>query len=229
MAKNDCTVAVLFDLEDTLVKTPWTDHKHVIEFRRKTREKLIELGIPSSLLEGIERATIMRNKAIEYIEKNLTKAEAEKISQEMEKFLIRYELDSAKKSKLFPETISTLEKLKKLGVKMGLVTNTSMKATETVFLLHGLKSYFDAVVTREKVKKLKPDPKGVLLAVSKLDAKRFFMVGDLVHDAIAAKDANVTSIIVKRSFEDEMDFQADHVVRSLNEVLDIIQAKKRKS
>ena len=58
---------------------------------------------------------MMRNKAIEYIEKNLTKVDAEKIYQGMEKFLIRYELDSAKKSKLFPETILTLEELRKLN------------------------------------------------------------------------------------------------------------------
>jgi HAD superfamily hydrolase (TIGR01549 family) len=215
-------VAVLFDLEDTLVQTPWADHQHVIEFRRKTREKLLELGIPTSVLEGIERATIMRNKAIEYIEKNLPKANAEQIYQEMEKFLIRYELDSAKKSKLFPETISTLERLRKLGIKMGLVTNTSMKAVDTVFRLHGLKSYFDIFVTRENVKKLKPDPEGVLLAVKRLGAKRFFMVGDLVHDASAAKSAKGTSIIVKRGTE-EVDFQADHFVKSLSEVPAIIQ------
>jgi len=221
-------VAVLFDLEDTLIQTPWADHQHVLEFRRKTREKLMELGIPPSVLEGIERATIMRNKSIGYIEKNLTKAEAEKIYQEMEKFLVRYELDSAKKSKLFPETIPTLEKLRKLGIKIGLVTNTSMKAVETVFQIHGLKSYFDVVITRERMKKLKPDPEGILLAVEKLGSKNFFMVGDLVHDALAAKSAKVTAIIVKRNLEEKLDFQADYVVLSLTEVPVIVQAGMEK-
>jgi len=216
-------VAVLFDLEDTLVQTPWADHQHVIEFRRKTKEKLIELGIPPSVLEGIERATIMRNKASEYIEKNLTKANAKKIHQEMERFLSLYELDSAKKSKLFPETIPTLEKLRKVGIKMGIVTNTSMKAVDTVFRLHGLKSFFDVVVTREKVKKLKPDPEGVLLAIEELGAKSFFMVGDLAHDALAAENANGTSIIVNRSLEEKLDFHADYFVQSLSEVPTIVQ------
>jgi HAD superfamily hydrolase (TIGR01549 family) len=227
MVKNDRSPAVLFDLEDTLIQTLWTDRQHVIEFRRKTREKLIELGIPSSVLEGIERATIMRNKAIEYIEKNLPKADADKIHKEMEKFLIRYELDSARKSKLFPETISTLEKLRKLGIKMGLVTNTSMNAVETVFQLHDLRRYFDVVITREKTKKLKPDPEGILLALRNLGVKSFFMVGDLVHDVSAAKSANGTSILVKRSLE-ETDCEADYVVQSLSEVLKIVKAGKRK-
>jgi len=70
------TVAFLFDLEDTLVETPWADHQHVLEFRRETRQKLIELRIPPNALEGIERATIMRNKASEYVQQNFTKANA---------------------------------------------------------------------------------------------------------------------------------------------------------
>jgi len=223
MVKGNCTVAVLFDLEDTLIQTPWEDHQHVLEFRRKTKEKLIELGIPPSVLEGVERATIMRNKSIEYIEKNLTKADAKKIHQEMEKFLKRYELYSAKNSKLFPETIPTLEKIKELGIKIGLVTNTSREAVDTAFRLHGLKRYFDVVITRENVKKLKPDPEGVLLAVKKLGAKSFFMVGDLVHDALAANGANGTSITVKRSTETTFDFHTDYFVQSLSEIPTIIQ------
>jgi HAD superfamily hydrolase (TIGR01549 family) len=222
------TAAVLFDLEDTLVQTPWVDHQNVMEFRRKTKEKLIELGIPPSVLEGIERATIMRNKASEYIEKNLTKENAEKIYREMEKFLSRYELDSASRSKLFPETIPTLEQLRNLGIKIGLVTNTSIKAVGTVFRLHGLNSYFDAVVTRESVKKLKPDPEGILLAVQKLGPNNFFMVGDLVHDAVAAKSANMVSIIVNRNLEEKLDFEADYVVNSLSEIPAIVQAETEK-
>jgi len=221
--------AVLFDLEDTLVQTPWADHQHVLEFRRQTRTKLIELGIPPNTLEGIERATIMRNKASEYVKENFSKANAEKFHREMETFLSRYESDAAEKSKLFPETIPTLEKLRELKMKMGLVTNTSMKAANTVFRLHGLKKYFDVVITREKVKQLKPNPEGILLAVKRLGVKDFFMVGDLVHDVSAAKTAKGTSIIVKRNPQEETDFQVDYVVQSLSEVPAIIQAKMRRT
>lgn len=147
-------IAVLFDLEGTLVQTPWEEPEHVLEFRRQTRRKLIELGIPSSVLEGIERSTVMRNKASEYVEKHFSKAEAKRFKREIEKFLKYYEMDAARNSKLFPETLSALNKLKKLGIKMGIVTNTSREAVNTVFRLHGLKRYFAVVVTREDVKDL---------------------------------------------------------------------------
>jgi phosphoglycolate phosphatase len=244
------TAAVLFDLEDTLVQTPWADHQHVLEFRRETRQKLIELGIPPNVLEGIERATIMRNKASEYVEKNFAKADAQGFRQGMEEFLSRYELDSARKSQLFPETIQTLETLKELGTKVGIVTNTSAKAANTVFQNHGLKNRFDVVVTRENVKRLKPDSEGILLAVKKLGATNCFMVGDLVLDILAAKGARVKAIIVRRNpeqpdpqdllkslpselleqakrlLEDGEDFQADYVVQSLSEVPAIVQRGK---
>jgi HAD superfamily hydrolase (TIGR01549 family) len=224
MARNERLIAVLFDLEDTLVQTPWEDRRRVLEFRRHTRRKLLELGIPPNILEGIERATIMRNKSTEYVAENFSEAETKKFQQEMNAFLRLYELDAAKNSKLFSDTIPTLEKIRKLGLKMGLVTNTSREAADTVFQLHGLERYFDAVVTRENVKKLKPDPEGVLLAIAKLRTKSFLMVGDLVHDAVAAENANGVSIIIKRNTEKKSDFHADYFVHSLSEIPTIVQA-----
>jgi len=243
------TVAVLFDLEDTLVQTPWADHHHVLEFRHKTKEKLTELGIPPVTLEGIERATIMRNKASEYVEQNFDKTDARRFRQGMEKFLSRYELDSARKSRLFPETIPTLRTLKQLEIKVGLVTNTSAKAVKSVFQIHGIKDYFDVVVTRENVRKLKPDPEGILWAIKKLKTKNCFMVGDLVLDLLAAKNARIKAIIVRRNPEKSdlqdllrslpaeslkkteslaaEDLQADYTVQSLSEILPIIEKEER--
>ncbi len=189
---------VLFDLEDTLVQTPWLDPQHVVEFRHKTRQKLEDLGVPSIVLAGIERATIMRNKASEYVEQKFSKAETERFKLEMEKFLCQYEQDSAEKSRLFPDAVPALKRLRRLGVRMGLITNTSAKAVNTVFQLYNLKPYFDVVITRECVKRLKPDPEGILLAVKQLGGNKFFMVGDLAVDVLAAKTAKALAILVRR-------------------------------
>lgn len=188
---------VLFDLEDTLVQTPWLDPQHVVEFRHRTRQKLVDLGVPSIVLAGIERATIMRNKASEYVEQKFSKAETERFKLEMEKFLCRYEQDSAERSRLFPDAVSALKRLRRLGVRMGLVTNTSAKAVNTVFQMFNLEQYFDVVITRECVKRLKPDPEGILLAVKQLGGNKFFMVGDLAVDVLAAKTAKALAILVR--------------------------------
>jgi len=217
-------VAILFDLEGTLIQTPFEEPAHIREFRVQTKKKLIRLGIPSGVLEGLERSTLMRNKASEYFEKNFDKAEAKRFHQEVERFLEDYELNAAKNSKLFPESLSTLGRLKKLGVKMGLVTNTSKKAVDMVFSLHGLGKYFDVVVTREDVRKLKPDPEGVLLVLKRLGEESFFMVGDSVFDALAAEKAGGASITVNRGSPNDLRFHTDHMVRSLTELLNIVKA-----
>jgi len=242
--------AVVFDLEDTLVETPWSRPQHTLEFRCKTKQKLIELGIPKSVLEGIERSTIMRNRASEYAEQNFGKTEAERFKKELNKFLRWYEKDSARESRLFADTIPTLNELKRLGTKMALVTNTSTEAVKTVFQQHNLKQYFKVVITREKVRRLKPDPEGILLAVKRLDANSFFMVGDLVLDVLAAKRANGTCILVRRpeqlsfidpylalpaelldnakkTMNEKSDFGADYIIQSLTEIPAIIENEIR--
>jgi HAD superfamily hydrolase (TIGR01549 family) len=243
------SVTVLFDLEDTLVQTPWSNYQHVVEFRHRTKQKLVSLGIPPMILAGIERATTMRNKASEYVEQKLSRAKTENFKLEMEKFVGHYEEDSAEKSRLFPDTIPTLRKLRRLGIKMGLVTNTSAKATSIIFQMHGLRKYFDVVITRENVKRLKPDPEGILLALKQLGANKFFMVGDLALDILAARGANGLTILLKRpkqsdsqdlfrslptevlekteSFREQGNgLRANYVIQSLEEIPAIIQEKR---
>jgi len=221
-------VIVLFDLEGTLVQTEWEEPNHVVLFRRETRKKLLELGIPPVVLGGTERSTIMRNKALDYVKKNFSEAKTKQFQREVEKFLENYELSAAKSSRLFPETLSALRQLKALGCRIGLVTNTSKKAVNRYFSVHGLEDYFDASVTRETVSKLKPDPEGVLLALRRLQGKRFFLVGDLEHDAIAAEKAGGLSIIVNRDSSKSPQFQADFVVKSLSEVPAIVWGCSKK-
>jgi len=124
-----------------------------------TRRKLVGLGVPPVVLAGIERATIMRNKASEYVEQKFSKVETKRFKLEMEKLLCRYEQDSAEKSRLFTDTIPVLKRLRRLGVRTGLITNTSAKAVNTVFQMHDLRQYFNVVITRECVRRLKPDLK----------------------------------------------------------------------
>jgi len=245
------TVAVLFDLEDTLVKTPWSDCRHVIEFRHQTRATLVELGIPPIVLEGTERATIMRNTAEKYAEQKFSQERLRKFREKMEMFLSGYELDSAAKSTVFPDTVSALKQLRAQCVKMAVVTNTSAKAATIMLQQHKLRAYFDPIITRENVKQLKPNPEGILLAACALKVTKCFMVGDLVLDVIAAKNAGAVSIVVnreqdsieanlkglqaadfheaKRYMEEKKNPQADYVVSSLIEIPPLIAAEQRKT
>jgi len=221
-------VAVLFDLEGTLVDVSFfKDASIVQEFRRSVREKLIELGVPPQVLGGIKTYTLMRNKAVEYVDTNFSQKEATLFHQKMNRFLEKYEMSSAKSSKLFPDTVTTLRRLKAQGHKLGIITNTSKKAVEYMFSRHGLGKFFDVVLTREDVRMFKPEPEGIQLALKKLSEREFVLVGDLRYDASAAEMAGGVSIIVNRDPSRELDFHADYTVHSLEETLSIIQEVSR--
>ena len=216
-------VVVLFDLEGTLVQSIEDDQEAILEFRIKSRENLVELGIPSSELEGVTTSTLMRNKAIGYVEEHFSKKKAKHFHREMDKFLKSYELSWANCSRIFSDTLPALRKLKRFGYKTGVITNTSREAANRELSIHGIADFFEVVITREDVKKLKPDPEGIILALRRLNARDFFFVGDLVHDSRATKDAGGTSIIVNRNPSKELEFHADYVVKSLMEIPPLIQ------
>ncbi len=216
-------VVILFDLEGTLVQSIENDQEAILEFRIETREKLLQLGIPSSELEGVTKSTLMRNKALEYVSEHLGEREARRFHLEMDNFLKGYELRWADSSKIFPDTLPALRKLKRLGYKMGLITNTSREAAIRILSMHGIETFFEVVVTREDVKKLKPDPEGILLALKRLNTRDFVLIGDLIHDSKATEKAGGMSIIVNRNPSKKLEFHANYVISSLIEIPDLIQ------
>jgi HAD superfamily hydrolase (TIGR01549 family) len=216
-------VVVLFDLEGTLVQSAEADPKAVLEFRVKTKEKLLALGIPASELEDMTKSTPMRNKALEYVREHFNERMARRFHLEMDRFLRKFELAWADRSRIHPDTLPSLRRLRELGCRMAVVTGTSREAADRILSAHGLADFFESVITREDVNRLKPDPEGVLLALKGLNAKEFFFVGDLVYDAQAAATAGGKSIIVNRNPSKKIDFHTDHVVGSLAEIPNLIQ------
>jgi len=218
-------VSVIFDLEGTLVSTIETKAEAIRESRQQTCNKLIELGIPAETLAGIERSTLMRNKAGEYARTHLSAVRRLRFERELNQFLLENELRWAEESTLFPDTIQVLRRFRKLGVRMGIVTNTSRQAAETMLAKHGLRDYFDVVVTRDDVARLKPEPQGIFLVVERLQDRDTFMIGDMGYDLEAAKKAGIKSIMIKRELPHNLlstDSRADYTVRSLAETLEIV-------
>ncbi len=215
--------AILFDLEGTLVQSIESDQKAVVEFRIKTKEKLVSLGIPLGKLDGITTSTLMRNRASEYGEENFSEKELKRFQREMDRFSKKSELYWANRSKIFSDTAPVLGRLKRAGYKMGIVTNTSREAANRILTTHKLKALFDVVVTRNDVKRLKPDPEGVRLALKKLRKQQFVFVGDSVHDSQVAKNAQGMPIIINRRQLKSSELPAKHQIRSLIEIPDLIR------
>ncbi len=77
-----------------------------------------------------------------------------------------------------------------------------------------------AVVGREDVRRLKPDPEGVLAVLAGYGARpeQAVLVGDTFHDVQAARAAGVRSVVVRNPLLAYAPQGADHYIESLAEL-----------
>jgi len=92
-----------------------------------------------------------------------------------------------------------LRLLKKNKVKVALATNRGSTAPKLLGLL-GLAGYFDAVVNAKQVKKLKPHPEPLLLALKRLGVgqEEAVFVGDSGVDLAAGRAAGIKTVLLTK-------------------------------
>jgi phosphoglycolate phosphatase len=218
---------VLFDLEGTLVETCFERSPRELEsMRDMARVAIQELGIPKEVLSDEGTSSGMRNHALKFASENLPEAYGEEVRNGIRQFMDIWESKMAEGYMLYPETMEVLEGLKVLDCRMGLVTSTTVKNVEAAFERFGMGDLFEAVVTREDVPLLKPDPAGILEALKiichgSIDDK-FYFVGDSPHDVVAAIRAGGISIWIDRGFRKLSGVSTDFVVKDLREILSIV-------
>jgi len=101
----------------------------------------------------------------------------------------------------YPETIETLEMLKKKGVKIAIVSNTPKLSVDGVLEKFGFDKLFDAVCFSYDAGYLKTDPELFEIALEKLGVAKedAVMVGDsLETDIVGAENAGVTAVLIDR-------------------------------
>ena len=96
------------------------------------------------------------------------------------KFSDRYVEVSPKQTTLFPDTIDTLEELKKLDYKMHIITNGFEEVQHIKLDNSNLKPFFDVIVCSENVGYNKPDIRVFNYAMNKAKAlaDKSVMIGD---------------------------------------------------
>jgi len=99
---------------------------------------------------------------------------------------------------LFDDVLPSIESLKKTNLPLGLVTMASERDLHKTPKLKPILDKFDVIITRDDVKKIKPDPEACFLAAEKLDVppEDCYIVGDLPFDIQAGKEAKMTTVAV---------------------------------
>lgn len=132
----------------------------------------------------------------------------------------------------FPGVFSTIKGLKEQGYKLGIVT-TKMRNTVNMGLkLTKLDQFFDVIVSLDDVKKPKPDPEPVQLALSLLDAKadEAIMIGDNYHDILSGKNAGTLTAGVAWSAKGRdflLKYEPDFMLDTMNDLLKLVGVEEQ--
>lgn len=94
---------------------------------------------------------------------------------------------------LFPETASVLEKLKKKGAKIGIISTKYRYRIQDLMNKYFPQDFLDLIIGGEDVTFMKPNPEGILKAIDTLNISKedTLYIGDSVIDAQAASNAEV--------------------------------------
>lgn len=129
---------------------------------------------------------------------HLSEESHQKLRDEVYDLLREVEEKAAEAVTVIPLAKPTLEALKRMSLRVGVVTNNNRYATHRILERYSLLKEFDAIVTRDDCDELKPDPGTLLKALDMLSvgSDEAAYVGDAVIDIQAAQRAGVFMISV---------------------------------
>lgn len=208
--------AVLFDFDGTLVNIK-------IDFA-KMRQEILSLGI----LYGISpKSDVYVLEAIEEIYDVLSAKDmilASEFKKQANEILIDIELSAVQSSVCYPDADKTLAVLKSNGIKVGIVTRNCRLAVQKTSEKAGF--IYDVLLTRDDVKKVKPDPQHLwdALALLGADCEKSIMVGDHPLDILAGKKAGMKTIAVltTKTKEDFDPLKPDMIINNVSDILEIL-------
>lgn len=191
--------AVIFDLDGTLVDSMWVWEQIDIDYLSQ-KGKLV----PPDLKEEITHLSF--SQTAEYFKKRFELVDSiEDIMNSWHQMAYHH---YSKNIKLKSGAFDFLNKLKSLGIKIGLATSNSLPLLEATLHNNNIYHLFDSITITDEVKKSKDNPDIYLLSAKKLGISppECMVFEDILPAAKGAKLAGmkVTAIYDKHS-EDQRD------------------------
>ena len=185
-------MAVLFDLDGTLIDTAndiiWAIYVLCVELNKPLADVNL---LKDNVSFGLEK---ILGVALNVNPEDLSDIELKKLKN---RFKELYKQSSFVSSKLFPGLNSIITKIKRRGLKIGVVTNKTLEFAVPNLEKVNLSSKIDCLVTSDMVPKPKPSPDSVLLAIKTLqvDPKDCLFIGDAEQDILAGNAAGVKTAV----------------------------------
>lgn len=215
--------AVVFDFDGLILDTETPSYE---AFDRVYREHGAEL--PLEMFARCVGTSFAAFDPYAYLEEILGKP------LERELIETRYkEIYSAivQESSILPGVRENLARARELGLAVGLASSSSWGWIEPLLTRHGLLDRFDSFQTKDKVKRIKPDPELYLASLSELGVHGHEAVSfeDSLNGFTAARAAGMRTVVIPNSVTRHLTFSgadlqlesmADMTLDSLLERLD---------
>jgi pyrophosphatase PpaX len=156
-------------------------------------------GVPTSVLTVNESIFEMLKKS-EIFFKNGDKTNSAKVFDKIRTQALaiaeKYEMEAATTTSLQTGAVEMLKELKAMNLKIGLCTTNSEKAAKYILQRFKIEDYFKTIVSRDKVKYVKPHTEQFELALKALSAQAqgTVIVGDSVVDMQSAKELKAIAV-----------------------------------
>ncbi|MHA1931786.1 MAG: HAD family hydrolase [Promethearchaeota archaeon] len=126
-------------------------------------------------------------------------------------------------TELFIETLSVIKLLHSKGIKLGIVSTKFRYRIMDILEREELLDFFDVIIGGEDVREHKPDPKGLLEAIKKLNLSisQIIYVGDSLTDAETAFRASIPFIAVLSGVTTQNDFKNYKDIQFIKDVSEI--------
>ena len=192
-------LAIIFDFDNTLVKSHIDFPKLKVEMAHRLSRYGFSFGSDETIPHKFTAGEIIEQAAA-YDEEHGTS-----LARELWSLVESFEREGMRDITVADGITETLAALKQKGFLLIVFTNNAKSPTLEVLQRFHLESFFDLVVAREDVKKMKPDPEGISLILTKfnLSPEQAVFVGDSWVDALAATNAGVRFILIREERLDE--------------------------
>ena len=209
--------AVLFDLDGTLVDSMWVWAQIDIDYLGTHG-----LTVPEDLQKNVEGMGFTEV-AVYFKERFQIQDSIETIKQTWQDMAME---QYAHKILLKDGAVRFLPYLKERGIKMAVASSNDLKLIEACLQGHGIREYFDAVITSCEVKKGKPAPDVYLEAAARLAVKpaECLVFEDIVAGILAGKNAGMQVCAVEDVYsisqKKEKKTYADYYITGYDQVMD---------
>ena len=215
--------AVIFDMDGTLVSSLPVIYHCENEISRKYLKASLTLEDVISKF-GPPAHTIIRD-----MTRNLS---AEVQTRAVADYYECYRSHVSSRGLVFPGIIDLLRKIRVSGRRLALFTGVEKNMMEYTLAPFKLAEFFEVRITADDIRKSKPDPEGINLALSRIKAspKESMYVGESPADIVAGKAAGVLTGAALWSPENRGDPTIEHPdyeFRSVQQLSDYLFPNKK--